>query len=150
VSGNTVERYLDLLEKAYVIFRLPAFSRNLRNEIKKNKKVYFIDNGIRNAIIGNFSLPANRADMGALWENFLVSERIKFNNYRDFYGLNYFWRTQQQQEIDYLEEFNGRISAFEFKWNPRKKPRFPLTFLRNYEVENTMAVNPENIEQFLT
>lgn len=150
ISSETVERYMDLMEKAYIIFQLPAFSRNLRNEIKKNKKVYFYDNGIRNAIIGNYSLPDSRNDIGALWENYLVSERKKFNHYRGFYGFSYFWRTQQQQEIDYLEEIDGNISVFELKWNPNKKPRFPLTFTRNYEVEITMVVNRNNIEQFIS
>ena len=150
ISFDTVERYMDLLEKAFVIFQLPAFSRNLRNEIRKNKKIYFYDNGVRNAIIGNYSLPENRNDIGALWENYLVSERKKFNNYRGFYGFSYFWRTQQQQEIDYLEEIDGKISAFEFKWNPNKNPRLPLTFTRNYKVETSMVVNRENLERFLS
>jgi len=150
ISFDTVERYIDLLEKAFIIFQLPAFSRNLRNEIRKNKKIYFYDNGVRNAIIGNYSLPENRNDIGALWENYLVSERKKFNHYRGFYGFAYFWRTQQQQEIDYLEEIDGKISAFEFKWNPNKKPRLPLTFTRNYKVEKSMVVNRDNLEHFLS
>lgn len=150
VSSTTVERYLDLLEKTYVIFRIPALSRNLRNEIKKSKKVYFVDNGVRNAVIGNFNLPGNRNDIGPLWENYLVSERMKFNHYRRFYGSSYFWRTNQQQEIDYIEESEGKFSAFEFKWNPRKNPRFPLTFLRNYQVNESLVVSPSNVEQFLT
>ena len=101
-SSHTVEHYIDLLQKAYIVFPLPAFARNLRNEIKKNKKIYFFDNGIRNAIIGNFSLLENRNDVGALWENYLVSERQKKNSKRNFYGSSYFWRTQQQQEIDFV------------------------------------------------
>jgi predicted AAA+ superfamily ATPase len=150
ISFDTVERYIDLLEKAFIIFQLPAFSRNLRNEIRKNKKIYFYDNGVRNAIIGNYSLPENRNDIGALWENYLVSERKKFNHYNGFYGFAYFWRTQQQQEIDYLEEIDGKISAFEFKWNPNKNPRLPLTFTRNYKVEKSMVVNRDNLEHFLS
>ncbi|RPI45892.1 MAG: ATP-binding protein [Bacteroidetes bacterium] len=150
VSAITVERYLDLLEKTFVIFRLPALARNLRNEIKKSKKVYFFDNGVRNAIIGNFNLPGNRNDIGPLWENYLVSERMKFNHYRRFYGSSYFWRTNQQQEIDYIEESDGKFSPFEFKWNLGKHPRFPATFLRNYPVSETVVVTPSNIEQFLT
>lgn len=148
-SSQTVERYIDLLEKAYIVFQLPAFSRNLRNEIKKNKKIYFFDNGIRNEIIGNLNLPDNRNDIGALWENYLVSERKKLNSFLNFYGYTYFWRTQQQQEIDYLEETDETLRAFEFKWNPRKSVRFPLTFTRNYQVASTSVINRENYESFL-
>jgi predicted AAA+ superfamily ATPase len=132
-SSHTVDRYIDLLQKAFIIFELPAFSRNLRNEIKKNKKIYFFDNGIRNTLIGNLGLLANRNDVGALWENYLVSERYKLNAFLDFYGYKYFWRTRQQQEIDYLEEVDGKISAFEFKWNPKKIVNFPRTFTNNYD-----------------
>lgn len=149
-SSHTVERYIDLLQKAYIIFELPAFSRNLRNEIKKNKKIYFFDNGIRNAVIGNLGLLANRNDVGALWENYLVSERHKINAFRGFHGYKYFWRTRQQQEIDYLEEADGKINAFEFKWNPRKMPAFSHTFTRNYPVHSTTVVNPGNYDRFLT
>ena len=149
-SSQTVDRYIDLLQKAFIIFELPAFSRNLRNEIKKNKKIYFYDNGIRNALIGNLALLANRNDVGALWENYLVSERHKFNTFIDFHGYKYFWRTSQQQEIDYLEEADGKISAFEFKWNPDKKVKFPLTFTRNYPVSSTTVVNSGNYDLFLS
>ncbi len=149
-SSQTVDRYIDLLQKAFIIFELPAFSRNLRNEIKKNKKIYFYDNGIRNALIGNLALLSNRNDVGALWENYLVSERHKFNTFLDFHGYKYFWRTSQQQEIDYLEEADGKISAFEFKWNPDKKVKFPLTFTRNYPVSSTTVINPGNYDLFLS
>jgi len=149
-SSNTVDRYIDLLQKAFIIFELPAFSRNLRNEIKKNKKIYFFDNGIRNALIGNLAPLANRRDLGALWENYLVSERQKHNAFLDFHGYKYFWRTRQQQEIDYLEEEDGKIKAFEFKWNPDKKAKFPLTFTRNYPVNSTSVVNADNYDLFLS
>ena len=149
-SSQTVDRYIDLLQKAFIIFELPAFSRNLRNEIKKNKKIYFYDNGIRNALIGNLALLANRNDVGALWENYLVSERHKLNAFQGFHGYKYFWRTSQQQEIDYLEEADGKISAFEFKWNPDKKVKFPLTFTRNYPVSSTTVVNSDNYDLFLS
>jgi len=149
-SSHTVDRYIDLLQKAFIIFELPAFSRNLRNEIKKNKKIYFFDNGIRNALIGNLGLLANRNDVGALWENYLVSERHKFNAFQGFHGYKYFWRTRQQQEIDYLEEADGKINAFEFKWNPRKVVTFPRTFTRNYPVNSTAVVNPGNYDRFLS
>jgi len=149
-SSHTVDRYIDLLQKAFILFELPAFSRNLRNEIKKNKKIYFFDNGIRNALIGNLGLLANRNDVGSLWENYLVSEKHKLNAFLDFHGCKYFWRTRQQQEIDYLEEADGKISAFEFKWNPRKVATFSRTFTRNYSVHSTTVVNPDNYDRFLT
>lgn len=148
-TSETVERYIDILEKAYIVFRLPSFARNVRNEIKKNKKIYFYDNGIRNAVIGHFSFISNRNDVGALWENYLVSERRKLNSYNGFYGSSYFWRTQQQQEIDYIEEIDGKISAFEFKWNPNKKPGFPVTFTKNYHPQKTEVIHRENYESFL-
>ena len=148
-TSNTVERYIDILEKAYIVFRLPAFARNVRNEIKKNNKIYFYDNGIRNAVIGNYSFISNRNDVGALWENYLVSERKKINSYNGFYGHSFFWRTQQQQEIDYIEEIDGKISAFEFKWNPNKKTRFPVTFTNSYHPERTEIIHRDNFESFL-
>jgi hypothetical protein len=148
-TSETAERYIDILEKAYIVFRLPSFARNVRNEIKKNKKIYFYDNGIRNAVIGNFSFLSNRNDLGALWENYLISERRKRNSYNGFYGSSYFWRTQQQQEIDYIEEIDGKISAFEFKWNPNKKSRFPLTFTKNYHPQKTEIIHRDNFESFL-
>lgn len=146
---DTVERYINILEKAFILFRLPAFARNIRNEIRKNKKIYFFDNGIRNSIIGNYSYINNRNDVGALWENYLVSERMKRNSYTSYYGKYYFWRTQQQQEIDYLEEIDGKISAYEFKWNPNKSVRFPKTFTNNYETLKTEVINKDNVESFL-
>ena len=149
-SSHTVDRYIDLLQKAFIIFELPAFSRNLRNEIKKNKKIYFYDNGIRNTLIGNLGLLANRNDVGALWENYLVSERHKLNAFQNFYGYKYFWRTRQQQEIDYLEEVDGKISAFEFKWNPKKTVTFPRTFTNNYLVNSTAVVTRDNYDSFLS
>jgi len=148
-TSITVERYIDMLEKAFIVFRLPAFSRNVRNEIKKNKKIYFYDNGIRNAVIGNYNHLSNRNDIGALWENYLVSERMKLNSYNNFYGHTYFWRTKQQQEIDYLEEIDGEISAYEFKWNPNKKTSFPITFTKNYQPAHTEIIHRENLETFL-
>jgi predicted AAA+ superfamily ATPase len=131
-NNETVSRYIDLLIKSYVIFPLYSFSRNLRNEIKTNRKYYFYDNGIRNAVIGNFNAMANRNDIGALWENFLVSERKKRNAYLGSHGKSYFWRTTSQQEIDYLEEYDGGIHAYEFKWNPKAKCRFPKSFMESY------------------
>lgn len=145
----TVQRYLDLLEKAFVIFRLPAFSRNVRNELKKSRKVYFYDNGIRNAIINSFQPVGIRTDTGALWENFLVSERTKWIANEQYYVNRYFWRTTQQQEIDYLEEKDGKLYAFEFKWNSNAKVSFPKTFLNAYEQVETAVVTPENYLEFV-
>ena len=128
VDTATLQRYIDLLEKAFVIFRLRSFSRNLRNELKRSRKIYFYDNGIRNALIANFSPPEMRADIGPLWENFLISERTKllYNNQK--HAGQFFWRTKQQQEIDYIEESEGILTACEFKWNPKEKPAFPKPF----------------------
>lgn len=147
---NTVEKYIDLLEQAFVLFRLNAFSRNVRNELKKSKKIYFYDNGIRNAIIGNFQLLANRTDVGALWENYLMAERMKVRKYSQVYGETYFWRTTQQQEIDYLEEKDGKIDAFEYKWSSKEKVHFPKTFSEAYPDSSLKLVNPSNYEEFLS
>jgi len=145
---NTIKRYIELLEKAYVIFRLKSFSRNVRTELKKSQKIYFYDNGIRNAILGNFNSIDTRQDIGQLWENYLVSERLKHLHYTKTYTHQYFWRTQQQQEIDYIEDYDGKLYAFEFKWNPKKKTRFSRTFLNNYKVESTKIINSENYWEF--
>jgi len=149
-NSQTIERYIALLEKAFVLFRLPALSRNVRNEIKKGKKIYFFDNGIRNAVIGNFTPLAGRTDTGALWENYLVSERVKLLNNLDIQADKYFWRTTQQQEIDYIEERRQQLHAYEFKWNTKKGAvRFPKTFLRNYEDVLTKTITPANYDEFL-
>jgi len=149
-DNQTIERYIELLEKAFVVFRLPALSRNVRNELKKSKKIYFYDNGIRNAIINNFSIVENRTDIDGLWENFIVSERVKFLANNNLVKDKFFWRTTQQQEIDYVEELKGKFSAFEFKWNTKKaSSKFPKTFIANYPIEKTLVVTPANIEEFV-
>jgi len=149
-NSHTVERYIDLLEKSYVIFRLRAFSRNIRNELKKSQKIYFFDNGVRNAVIGNYSALINRTDVGALWENYLMSERIKKLEYEGFYGYRYFWRTTQQQEIDLLEEIDGQLYAFEFKWNVKtKKDKIPRSFTNHYPDAISKIVTPDNYMDFL-
>lgn len=145
----TVERYTDLLEQSFVLFRLPSLSRNARNEIKKGRKIYFYDNGIRNAILKNFSPLTLRNDTGALWENFLLAERMKRNAYSDHACNPYFWRTTTQQEIDYVEEANGHLHAFEFKWQPKKNARFPASFLENYPGSQTTLITNENFEAFV-
>lgn len=148
VSKDTVSTYIDLLEKAFIIFRLDPFSRNLRNEISTNRKIYFYDNGIRNALISNYNQISMRQDIGALWENFLMTERKKYLMYNEISANTYFWRTTQQQEIDYLEERGGKIYAFEFKWNPDTKVKYSKTFTENYHPEN-FTVNKENFEKFI-
>lgn len=144
-DNKTVEKYVDLLEKCYIIFKLNGFSRNLRTELKRAKKFYFYDNGIRNAILQNFAPLALRQDVRALWENFFISERIKANQYCGRYVNSYFWRTNQQQEIDYIEECDGQFSLFEMKWNPKRaNTQFPNTFLTAYDVKEKAIVTPEN------
>ncbi len=149
VSARTVETYVDVLEKAFVVFRLPALARNVRNEIKKSKKIYFYDNGIRNAVIANFAAAGSRADAGALWENYLVSERIKLLRNRRHGAASYFWRTAQQQEIDYVEEKDGEFDAYEFKWSPSGKARLSTTFTGNYPVRRQLTVTPDDYHDFL-
>lgn len=148
-DSHTVQRYISLLEKAFIIFRLRSFSRNVRNELKKSRKIYFYDNGIRNAILGNYSSPGSRTDIGMLWENFFISERMKFLHYNKIYAKRYFWRTTQQQEIDYLEESDGEITAFEIKWNVKKKVRFPKTFKENYPNSILHQVTRDNFWDYL-
>ena len=149
LNSETVEKYITLLERAFVIFRLPAFSRNLRNELKKTRKIYFYDNGIRNAVIKHFAPMELRNDSGALWENFCISERVKRNLFNGISTNCYFWRTTQQQEIDYIEESDGMLSAFEFKYNPKTKARIPLTFSRNYHENRFEVITPENFVEWL-
>ncbi len=150
IDKETVVRYLDLLEKVFVVFRLNSFSRNIRNELKKSKKVYFYDNGIRNAVINNYSPLTLRNDTGALWENFFISERKKYNNYHEIYSNTYFWRTHSQQEIDYLEERNGTLYAFELKWNEQRKSKLPASFAGAYPNYLFEVVTPSNYLNYLT
>jgi len=149
VSKDTITNYIDLLEKSFIIFRLPPFSRNLRTEIATSRKVYFYDNGIRNMLINNFNPLELRTDKGALWENFLISERKKRNLYAQYLHNSYFWRTHQGQEIDYVEDAGGQISAYEFKWNPNRKAKIPATFATAYPNANWSVVNTESFRPFL-
>ncbi len=149
-SSQTVEKYIDLLEKSFVIFQLPAYSGNVRNEIRKGKKIYFYDNGIRNSIIGNFGGLHQRTDIGALWENFLISERLKVLSMHSIKANSYFWRTTQQQEIDYIEEVSGNISAFEFTWNPKARKKIPKTFTKSYPNCPTKIITSENFNEFVS
>lgn len=147
-NKETVSNYIDLLEKAYVLFKVYPFSRNVRNEIKANRKIYFYDTGLRNALISNFNSLDIRQDKGALWENFLISERIKYLKYHKRYAKTYFWRTAQQQEIDWIEEINGKITAYEFKWKSKKKVKFPQKFIDAYQPE-LKVVDSENYFEFI-
>lgn len=149
ISSQTVQRYIDLLEKSFIIFHLRSYSSNVRNELKKSIKIYFYDNGVRNALISDFKPITMRNDVGALWENFLISERIKKNAYNGFYGKSHFWRTNQQQEIDYLEDVDGMLHTFEFKWSPSKKPKITDTFAKNYPNHTYTVINTENYVEFI-
>ena len=148
IDKKTVANYIEVLEKGYVIFRLGSFSRNLRNEIKTNQKVYFYDTGIRNTVIGNFNPLELRTDKGALWENYLISERLKILNYEKPLTNSYFWRTTRQQEIDYVEESSGQVTAYEFKWNPRAKVKKQKTFMEAYNTD-IVPIHKDNFRNFL-
>lgn len=149
VDKATVESYIGLLEKCFVVFRLDSFSRNLRNEMKKGKKIYFLDNGIRNAVLSNFSPLELRNDVGALWENLMVSERVKRNAYNGSYAQLYFWRTHERQEIDFIEDKDGHLSAYEFKWNPMSKASSPKSFMTAYPGSTFQVITPANFWSFL-
>lgn len=150
ISKNTVESYLDLLSKVFVIYKVPGFSRNLRKEIVKSNKWYFYDNGIRNAIIGNFTRLDARTDVGALWENYLASERIKYQSYTQKNGTNYFWRTYDQQELDWLEEDADSLMGFEFKWNENRKVKIPTAFGKAYPDASFEVISKNNYLDFIT
>ena len=149
LDPKTVDNYITLLEQSYIIFRLGSFSRNLRNELKFSRKIYFWDCGIRNAVIGNYQMIESRMDTGALFENYMVSERLKKLRYEKSYAKSYFWRSKTKQEIDYIEEIDGQLSAVEFKWNPKRKATMPLSFSRSYTDVDFKVVTRDNYESFL-
>lgn len=149
ISRNTVERYLDLLSKVFVIYRLPGFSRNLRNEITKTSRWYFYDNGIRNALINNFNPLMIRNDTGELWENYLLAERLKFQHYNGIHSNNYFWRTYQQQEIDLIEEREGKLFAYEIKWRSGKTVRIPSAWAKAYPESSFEVIHTENYLEWI-
>ena len=149
LDPKTVENYVSLLEQSYIVFRLGSFSRNLRNELKFARKIYFWDCGIRNAVIGNYQMIENRMDTGALFENYIVAERLKKLHYEKSYAKSYFWRSKTKQEIDYIEDIDGQLSAMEFKWNPKRKAALPLSFSRSYPDVDFKVVTRENYESFL-
>jgi predicted AAA+ superfamily ATPase len=150
ISKNTVSNYLDLLSKVFILFKIEGFSRNLRKEIVKSSRWYFYDNGIRNTIINNFNRIDFRNDVGDLWENYLASERIKKQNYQKIKTNNYFWRTYDQQELDWLEEIGDNLEGFEFKWNENKKPKVPTAFAKAYPEATFEVINKGNYLEFIT
>lgn len=150
LSKNTVDRYLDLLEKAFVIYKLRGFSRNLRKEVSKNPRYYFYDIGIRNALIQNFNPLNLRDDAGAIWENYLVMERLKKQEYTGMSCANYFWRTYDKKEVDWIEEREGRLFAYEFKWNPSAKIAPPKDFIKAYPDARFELITPKNYLEFIT
>jgi len=150
LDNQTTEKYIDLLEKAFIIFRMGSLSRNMRNELKKSRKIYFYDNGLRNAVINQFSPVGLRSDTGQLWENFMMSERVKLLAYHRMNANQYFWRNHAQQEIDYIEERNGKMKAYEFKWNTKAKAKIPSSFLKGYPDAEALVITPANMDIFLT
>lgn len=150
LNSETVESYINLLEQSFVIFRLRSFSRNLRNELKKSHKIYFYDNGVRNALIANYNSTGLRNDVGALWENYLISERIKYCSYNKIYSNKYFWRTHSGQEIDYIEEREGKLFTYEFKWNKNKKVKVPKSFSESYADSSFEVISSNNYESFIS
>lgn len=149
LDAKTVEKYIVVLEQTFIVFRLSSFSRNLRSELKKSRKIYFYDNGIRNALIANFNQVEVRTDVGALWENFMVSERMKYTQYSQNWVNSWYWRTKEQKEIDYIEEQDGVLTAFEFKWNPDAKHKMPKLFLETYTGSDFKVIHRDNLEDFL-
>lgn len=144
ISRNTIEQYLDLLTKVFVIYPVSTYSNNLRKEVRKSKRWYFYDNGIRNAIIRNFNLMAFRNDVGGLWENYLTAERIKYQHYTEMEVSNYFWRTYDQQELDWVEEKEGNLYGYEFKWNEKRRVKPPIAWSKAYPQASFEVINPTN------
>ena len=148
IDRKTVEKYIQLLEQTFVIFRLSSFGRNLRNELKSSRKIYFYDNGIRNALIADFTEVEKRRDIGALWENWLISQRLIRNHYKKVWANSWFWRTTDQKEVDYIEEQDGQLTGYEFKWSPQAKARRYKAFVETYAADVTV-IHRDNYEDFL-
>ena len=148
ISKNTVEKYLDLLSKVFILHKVEGFSRNLRKEITKNSRWYFLDNGIRNAVIANFNPIESRNDIGILWENYMISERLKYQEYKRLSSNNYFWRTYEQQEIDWVEERDGTLFGYEFKWK-ESKVKIPTQWKNAYPDSSFEVINKDNFENWL-
>lgn len=149
ISVKLVDKYLDLLEKSYVLINIRGFSRNLRKEITKSSRYYFYDNGVRNALIDNFNDLKSRNDIGQLWENFLVVERLKKQSYTDLHASNYFWRTYDQKEIDWVEQRDGKLYGYEFKWSENKQPKAPKDWVETYDNAEYEVVNRKNYLDFI-
>ncbi|GAB4042627.1 ATP-binding protein [Spirosoma jeollabukense] len=149
LDNQTVEKYVQLLEKAFIIHNLPSFNRSLPNELKKSRKLYFYDNGLRNAVINQFNTIENRNDTEALWENFLINERLKFTTYQNTEIGRYFWRTHAQQEIGYVEERSESLAAYAFKWDAKTKARFPKAFREAYHPTKTAIITKDNFFEFV-
>jgi predicted AAA+ superfamily ATPase len=149
VDLKTIKRYLDLLEKAFVVYRLNGFSRNLRQEVTNKSKYYFFDNGIRNAVIAQFNSIDQRDDIGALWENFMMAERLKYRTYQPMYANTYFWRLYQQQEIDLIEDYDGKLHGIEFKWSKSKNIPPPPRWVETYPNADFRVIHPDNYLEFL-
>ena len=149
LDAKTVEKYIVLLEQTFIVYRIGSFSRNLRSELKKSRKIYFYDNGIRNALIANFNQLELRQDVGALWENFVFSERMKYLQYQQKWTNTWYWRTKEQKEIDCIEERDGKLTAYEFKWNPEAKYKKPKLFLETYPQSEFKIIHKNNVEDFL-
>ncbi|MBC8184827.1 ATP-binding protein [candidate division KSB1 bacterium] len=148
LSKHTISRYLDLLEKVFIIKRVGGFSRNLRNEITKTCRYYFLDNGIRNALINNFNQLDSRDDVGKLWENFMFAERLKRNTYKHHFANYYFWRTYSRQEIDFVEEYGGKLFGYEFTWGKKTK-KAPRLWLETYKNSSFVVINKDNFLEFV-
>jgi predicted AAA+ superfamily ATPase len=149
MSKNTVDKYLDLLSKVYVLHKVNGFSKNLRKEVTKNSRWYFYDNGLRNAIIANLNPIELRDDIGMLWENYIISERIKYQRYNKLLVNNYFWRTYDQQEIDWVEERGGKLYGYEFKWNPKRQVKSPGAWKKNYKNAEFTVIHPDNYLEWI-
>ncbi len=149
ISRDAVNNYIDLLEKSFVIFRISSYSRNLRKEVTKMDKIYFYDLGVRNAVINDFKLFENRQDIGQLWENFLISEKIKINTYQENYCDRYFWRLQTGAELDYVEQAGSELHGYEFKWG-NKQPQAPQSWQDTYPNSSYQVINQDNYLQFIT
>lgn len=149
LDAKTVEKYLVLLEQTFIIFRVGSFSRNFRSELKKSRKIYFYDNGIRNALIANFNHLELRQDIGALWENFVFSERMKYLQYHHKWTNTWYWRTKEQKESDCIEESDGQLTAYEFKWKPTIKYKMPKLFFETYPQSEFKIIYSGNLEDFL-
>ena len=148
MSKNTVEKYLDLLQKVFILHKVEGFSKNLRKEIVKSSRWYFLDNGIRNAVIANFNMPETRDDVGRLWENYMIAERLKFQEYHGIHANNFFWRTYDQQEVDWVEERDGKLFGYEFKWR-NKKTKVPPAWKKNYPQAEFRVIHQDNYMEWI-